>query len=386
MNNIVFYIHRTGLLGYFINPICEFLSKRYNITILHLDKCNGYTFAPKESPLYQLIDISDKSVNEIVGILSDLRPKAFISPGFISIYELLMLRICVMLKIKTFYLEHGLYSKETASLPFGKLINKFASTVKKNLYFLFRYSQFIWLSENSAHEMSVFWNCFRKKRYDLSRFDKALFFSEYGYRKIDEMFHYNKRDVDFICYPLSKSDNEFRKYQEIAKIPLPGDKKATYIHQSFILDSLVKWSYQDEKEYIVGIADHLREYGYSLQVQLHPRSDYEMYRKMFEDTDIEIVKGMSREDFKRFSLVVGHYSTALLYSIFFRIPILILDYPGVMKAEDSPFFPVSCKLPITDTEALMKRYETYIREYMGTGICSFENIARKLENTIKHID
>lgn len=380
---IVFYIHRTGLLGYYINPICDYLSRQYDIIILHLDKCNGYTFAPKESPLYQLRDISDLNIKEIRELIKEINPQVFISPGFISIFELLMLRICKLQGIKTVYLEHGLYSKETASLPLGKLINKFGSTVSKNLYFLYRYSQLILFSGNIKKEVATFWGCFRKKQYYLSKFDKALFFSDYGFKKINEMFHYEEEDVDFICYPLAKTDEEFRFYQEIAKRPLSEEKKATYIHQSLILDNLVKWSYKDERNYILEIANKIKKYGYSLSIQLHPRSDFEMYKKLFTGTGIEVMRGMKREEFKNYSLIIGHYSTALLYPIFFRIPIMIVDYPGLMKAEESPFYPISCKLPIDNPKALMDQYDNFCNEYMGSGMCSFENISRILDKAIK---
>ena len=162
MKTIVFYVHRTGLLSYFINPICEFLSKDYRIVILHVDKKNGYSYAPKESELYRLYDLSDMNVKGIMKLLGEINPSAVILLGFISIYELLVLRICKHLGLKTIYLEHGIYSKETSTLPFSKLINKFGSTVRKNVFFLKRYIEFIAVSGDIAKEAKLFWRCFKK--------------------------------------------------------------------------------------------------------------------------------------------------------------------------------------------------------------------------------
>lgn len=382
MKNIFFYVHRTGLLGYFINPICSILSKDFKITILHLDKRNGYSYAAKTTPLYNTVDLSKKSIAEIEMLFKDLKPIVFISLGFISIYELLMLRIAKEMGVRSIFLEHGLYAKETASLPFGKLLHKFRSTVIKNVYFLRRYIEFALHSGKFINEMSIFWLCYRKKEYSLSKFDKALFFSEYGRKEIGRLFHYDEKDVDYVCYPLARTDDEYEKFRIIANSPNATIKKATFIHQPFILDGLARWSYEDERDYFVQISDMLRRYGYSLSIQLHPRSDIDTYLRLFKDTDIQLQQNMERSEFKNFSLVVGHYSTALLYPIFFKIPVMLVDYPGVCKAKDSVFYPISCKLPIEDFDSLAERYKVFCDKYIGTGICSFENIARKLKETI----
>lgn len=382
MNHIVFYVHRTGLLSYFINPICAYLSKDYEIIILHVDKKNGYNYAPKDSVLYRLIDLSDKNVWEIQKLISELQPKAFISLGFISIYELLILRICKSLGIKTIFLEHGLYSKETSTLPFGKLIHKFGCTVSKNLYFLGRYWQFIWLSKNSRQEALIFWRCFRKKQYYMSKFDKALFFADYGYRKITEMFRYEDDEVDFMGYPLAKTNKEFEEYQRLSSIPNSKNGLATFIHQPFILDGLANWSYEDEREYFLQLAKSLEVYGYKLSIQLHPRESFERYQQLYKDSGIDIVLGMDRADFKKYSLVVGSYSTALLYPIYFKIPVMIVGYPKVCEAKDSVFFPICCSLPIKDEKEVIKTYDDFCKEYLGSGMLSFENISNKLRIVI----
>lgn len=382
MENIVFYVHRTGLLSYFLNPICSFLCQKYKIYIFHIDKRNGYSYASGSTHFFETIDISDKSINEINSILCELKPKAFVSLGFISIFELLMLRIAKQNGIKTIYLEHGLYSKETASLPFGKLIHNFFQTARKNLFFLRRYYQFAKSSGVFKYEMSVFWRCFRKKEYYLSKFDKAMFFAEYGREQIGKLFHYEDYEVEYINYPIAKTDVEFNVYSEIRNRPLTKEKKATYIHQPFILDGLAKWSYEEERNYLVKIANLLKEYGYSFSIQLHPRSDFSTYKRLFSETGIELQQGMERSDFKKYSLVVGHYSTALLYPIFFNIPVMLIDYPNVCSVDDSVFAPISCSLPIEEFCSLKDKYVEFCRKYIGSGICSFENIARKLTNTI----
>lgn len=380
MDNIVFYIHRTGLLSYFVNPLCSFLKNKYRITVLHLDKRNGY--ASQGSGDYRTADISDYSVKEIRLTLLDLNPKAVILTGFISIYEFLMLRIATDLRMRTIYLEHGIYSKNISSLPWGKLRSNFWSTLTKNLFFLRQYKRFIELAAEPDTEMSLFRQCVMKKDYSGSKFSKALFFADYGYRKIDKLFRYDKTDVDFTCCPLVYDDREFDEFEKLARMPLTEDKKAIWIHQPFILDGLAAWGYEAERDYIVGKAKEIGKHGYRLTLLIHPRESLERYRKLYGSRGIAVEQGLSYKDYKDFSLVIGHYSTALLYPVFLRIPILIMDYGDKVKASDSTFYPLSCRLPVTDLVDIDRKYADFRREYIGSAKCSFENVARILDKNI----
>ena len=234
MKNIVFYVHRTGLLSYYVNPICSFLKEKYDITVFHLDKRNG--FSSHGNGDYKTIDLSDYSIEKIQQTLKKLEPKAVILLGFVSIYELLMLRICTDLGLKTIYLEHGIYSKETSSLPLNKIVNKFWTAMTKNLFFLWQYRNFIKLSSNPKQEKRLFKQCVLKKDYSESQFSKALFFSDYGFKQINKLFQYDESHIDFICYPLAYDNEGFIELDNLAHKPLAENKQAILIH------SLLFWT------------------------------------------------------------------------------------------------------------------------------------------------
>lgn len=380
MKKIVFYVHRTGLLGYFVNPICSFLKEKYDITVFHLDKRNGYSSHGNGD--YKTIDLSDFSIDEIQQTLKELAPNAVILLGFVSIYELLMLRIATDLGIKTIYLEHGIYSKETSSLPLSKIINKFWDTMTKNLFFLRQYRNFIQLSSNPKQEKQLFKQCIIKKDYCGSKFSKALFFSNYGYRQINKFFHYDERHVDFTCYPLTYDNEGFKELEALVHMPLTEKKNAILIHQPFILDRLVNWGYEAEREYFVKIATEIEKYGYKLTLLIHPRENVKKYRKLYETFNIIIKQNINKKEYKEYSLAIGHYSTALLYPVFLHIPLLIIDYGDKIKAIDSTFYPLSCSLPIEVSEESKQKNNEFIKDYIGMSECSFEHVAYVLDKNI----
>lgn len=380
MKNIVFYVHRTGLLGYFVNPICSFLKEKYDITVFHLDKRNG--FSSHGNGDYKTVDLSDFSVDEIQQTLKKLAPEVVILLGFVSIYELLMLRIATDLGVKTIYLEHGIYSKETSSLPLSKIVNKFWNTMTKNLFFLRQYRNFIHLSSNPQQEKQLFKQCIIKKDYSGSKFSKALFFSNYGYRQINKFFQYDECHVDFICYPLTYDNEGFKELDALAHMPLTENKNAILIHQPFILDKLVNWGYEAEREYFVKVATEIEKYGYKLTLLIHPRENVEKYRKLYETSNIIVKQNINKKEYKEYSLAIGHYSTALLYPVFLHIPLLIIDYGDKIKAIDSTFYPLSCSLPIEVSEVSMQKNDDFIKDYIGMSECSFEHVAHVLDKNI----
>lgn len=67
-----------------------------------------------------------------------------------------------------------------------------------------------------------------------------------------------------------------------------------------------------------------------LIVLLHPRENLSTYIKRFADTQIDIIQLPNNYScFTDKSLIIGHYSTALLYALYFEKPTIILNYPSV---------------------------------------------------------
>jgi len=381
--NIVFYVHMTGLLGYFIDPICEYLSKNKNITILHLNKRHNFHYFPQDNRLYEFVDISDYSISEIKNKLQETHPQAVIFVSFISIYEFMMIRICKDLGLKTIYQEHGIYSHDTSHLgvPVKGSFSKAIGSFSRLLYYLRKYISFSLGSHHPFNELSVFVNCVIKKRYYLSKFDKALFFAEYGFSQINKFFDYTREEIEFTGYPLTNSNNDYLKLKEISKMPIIDNKEAVLIHQPFILDNRAIWTYDEEAVYYQGIDKMLRGYGYHLTIAIHPREDYHKYAKLLENTGINVVKALKSKDYKEYSLALGYYSTALLIPIFFNIPILLVDYPNVFKTTDSVFYPASINLDSINNIEFGKNRQ-FIENYIGIGCCSFENVATILNESI----
>ena len=96
---------------------------------------------------------------------------------------------------------------------------------------------------------------------------------------------------------------------------------------------------------------------------------------MFENEDVAIVQ--SPNDFKVFvdkKIVIGHYSTALLYGLYFKKITVIIDYPSVEPNEIfKEIFPhFSAPDELLKSEVLMSKK---LSNYMLGNVNTYENIA-----------
>lgn len=375
MRKIFFYIHKTGILDYFINPICKFLTEKYDITILHLNKRNG--FPDKKYDNLHLIDISDYSSQQIIQLLQENSPSLFVLPGFISIYELYMLRMAKMLGIPTLFLEHGIYSQQTANIAYNKVLSTQAfHVIHRNLYFLYRYLELACKSRNWKEEMTVLYRAIRRKDYSSTQFSRAMFFAPYGYEHINSHFGYKENQIEYIGYPLVDTNQEYNRIQQLATNNLHNGT-AIYIHQPFIKDMLTRWDYNREKEMLTQLNNEVKQQGLSLTVSLHPRESIEHYKQLYSDTDITIKYVDNKEEYAQCSLAIGHYSTALIYPLFFEKPIWIIDYDTIQSSKESPFSPANT-YPLIQVE----NNREFKYNIIGNEVLSFENIAQHIDQYI----
>lgn len=333
---ILIYTHKTSFINNWINPLQSFLF--FDIVIFHINSIDNEKI-PKMNNIV-LYDISELSVKKISKIISEINPKYTLFLGYRSLAELFLLRLCKNLKIKTVYLEHGLYTHDTKKINKKRLIKDTKKTVKKYSLFILKFAQLMILY--SIKEISHFYQCFIKNNYSKNRFDEALFFSEYGFKGLNQVFNYSEKDVYYCGYPLFKEASQIN-------YSVKQSNDVLYVHQPFILNKQAKISYEEEIEYILNMKNKLSNTFDKFTVLLHPREDLGHYERLLHEHNIDVIQRPN--DYTVFldkRLVIGHYSTALLYPLFFQIKTIIVDYPSV---KIDPIFTNYCDY-FTDTTQL----------------------------------
>jgi hypothetical protein len=388
MKTFFFYVKHVSMLDNWVDPIYYFLNKKgYNLVVLHNTKINPETSHTtiNINKDYELIDISYMSAISILRIFKEYKPVGMLALTFRSLLDLFINRIAHHLNVKTLYIEHGFFA-DTTALGF-RMVNKKASInryyhyVKKYIFFM------LFISRNIFQELQIVYKAMRKNDYSKAQYDYALFYADYGFQKTNKLFKYEPKKVFFSGYPIAKNKEDLTCYE--SHLPINKKKKILFISQPMLLDKLSNISYEEEAPYLKKIADICIKKGYEFIFQVHPRESLERYIAVFKESDVAVIKNSSIEkSVAESTIVIGHFSTALLASIYFKKPLLLIYYPGLDETFLDFFKDVGIK--ITETNQLkevisepavyeepLSRYNAFIRSHVGEGN-SFEHQTEKI--------
>lgn len=277
-------------------------------------------------------DVSFCSYSEIIDIIKDERIDLWISLNFRSLFELLFQRICALEGIKSVYLEHGFFSQNTLHFKTQKAQKHIWGTINRQLNFLRKYVGLLYSTSKKSQEWRVLQHVYLKNDFNFSPFDHYFIYSQREYKLLSNIFSLDESNTSLVGYPIFSSE----KNKETASTELTMNGEALYVHQPFILDGYATINYEQEKEYLLDLEKQLSKKYKRLIVLLHPRENLSAYKRRFADTQIIIIQSPNNYScFTDKSLIIGHYSTALLYALYFEKPTVILNYPTV---KNDPIF------------------------------------------------
>lgn len=298
-----------------------------HLSILHIAKLHGSQ--PIEIKGVELYDVSGYGYKKATDLVNSLKPDLFVVMSFRSLIEMTFQRICKRNGINIVYLEHGLFSKDTLKFRTNKLKQEMGLTVKRQLSFLYIFFGNVIHSSKPIFELKLLWDFYFEKKFNKAPYDHYFIYSKRSFDNYSKLFNMSiGANATYVGYPIFNDE----KQKSLAKVS--NGTGVLYVHQTLISDGLAFISFDEEKEWLVRIARILEpKYG-QMTILLHPRSNLEDYKTRFNGSGIEVVqKPNSFQVFADKALIVGHYSTALLYGLYFEKPTVVLDYPS-MKNDD----------------------------------------------------
>lgn len=372
-HKILFFVNNLTLLTNWVLKLSPYLSN-CEILALH-NSCMHPGYKPKELPIKN-IDISCLTYQEIKQILDSFSPEICILFNFRGIIDQFIIRICRQNHIQSIFLEHGILSKDV--LTFKEIKTKNLSLRVKRVARQFRqYLSLIIHSPKIIDEFKIFFNILLKNKFSLNPFDKYLIYGDRCFNYLAKIYNLKKEvNTYLVGYPLFDSD--FQKQDALNHLKEIHKEGVLYIHQPFILDNYTQISYEQEKKFITKLAENLTTHHGKFTLLLHPRESLVKYQQLYKNTNINIIQ--SPNDYRLFAssnLVLGHYSTALLFSLYFNIPTFIIDYPSLLMpnifTDVFPYIDMKNlnKITITSNMSSNKEY------LLGKGN-TFENISRKI--------
>lgn len=341
---------------------CEFII--FHIADLQKEK-------PKMLEGVRYIDVSGMSFSKIDKIVENLDIDLWMNLNFRSLFELFFQRVSARHGIKHIYLQHGFFSQNTLHFKTNKAQKNVKSTIIRQVNFWKKYMGLLSHSKHICDELKIVIEVYFKGHFNSSPFNHYFIFSEREKTFLSKIYSPADSEITMVGYPIF-SDSEEKSRLNIAPI---DKKEVLYVHQPFIIDSYTNIGYEEEKEYLLAIEKEILKKFNKFIVLLHPRENLEKYKERFSNTTISIVQSPNNYNcFADKSLILGHYSTALLYALYFNKPTIILKYPGT--SNDSVFedyFPVVNH--IQDIYSLDVQVGVNDKNYLLGEVNTYEHIA-----------
>ena len=369
MQNIVVILYHVSALSNWILRLLPYM-KDVNIHIIHFSKLQK-----QKMPIVvdvNFYDVSYFSYRSMRSLIKNINPNKVLFFTFRSVLDFTMYKLCIELGIKKVYLEHGLFSADSIRFRLNLAKKNPWETAKRQLMHIYKYLGYALNSNKFFNELKEFGDFYRHGKIGLIQFDRYYLYSQRSVDCYSEIFDNIPNNYTIVGYPIFSDENEKANAISFKNTKNEG---VVYVHQPLICDGIASISYEEEKLYLINMAKLLSPVYGTFTILLHPRDNLREYLKMFENEDVAIVQ--SPNDFKVFvdkKIVIGHYSTALLYGLYFKKITVIIDYPSVEPNEIfKEIFPhFSAPDELLKSEVLMSKK---LSNYMLGNVNTYENIA-----------
>lgn len=329
---ILFITPSVSMIQNWVERLMPFLDG-YTPLILHMASLQD----TKPSDIYEesTYDVAKLSAIEIRNLIRRSAPCLCINLNFRSLLEQLILRVCKDEHIPTLYLEHGILNNDNEHFKSFKTVQNKSLTIKRQIVMLWKTFCYSLFSPMPLGNLLKSYKVVRNNDFKIVPFDNYFVYGErcLNYlRSIYPMVDINTNSV-LVGYPLFDTAKDA---ENAIKFVSKEKNGVLFVHQPFILDGITSINYEEERDYVKSLQETFSVKNEKFTILLHPREDIIKYQELYKDTDIDVV--LSPNDYKQFAnkrLVLGHYSTALLYPLYFDVTTYIVDYP---EATIQPIF------------------------------------------------
>jgi hypothetical protein len=331
--------------------------KNHDTILLHVNSFRNYGEEYCEVNNIKTLEIKELNTIFIYNALKKLKPDVIVTLNTTGILDRALVLSARKLKIKTFFLMHGLIpidEKLENEIKINTKINNIFYKINKSLkyfkyyipnyiYSLYKYDYkliftFKWLYVFKSHFSTPYKSMYFPFHSEEVIQDKCLIYSNVFQKYYSEL-GYDKQNIVVVGNPtyndlFKKIETSTFNYKNLPKeITEIIDNKysyAVYIDDGLYIYSYDNWDVEYMKYHLLSIAERLQKENIKLVVKVRPSTDIE---EIFIDhPNIYFFKNVSFYDLVYFSkFTIGHISTALNIPIILNKPIVI---PGFEKSKN----------------------------------------------------
>lgn len=383
--------------------------KNHDTILLHVNSFRSQEVDNCEVNNIKTIEIKTLNTIFIYNALKKIKPDVIVTLNTTGILDRALVLSARKLKIKTFFLMHGLIpidEKLENEIKINTKINNIFYKINKSikyfkyyipnyLYSLYKYDyklifNFKWLYVFKSHFSTPYKSMYFPFHPEEVIQDKCLIYSKVFQKYYSEL-GYDKQNIVVVGNPTyndlfkkieTSTFNHKNLPKEIIEII---DNYAVYIDDGLYIYSYDNWDFEYMKYHLHLIAERLQKENIKLIVKVRPSTDIDEI--FVEHPNILFFKNISFYDLVYFSkFTIGHISTALNIPIILKKPIVI---PGFEKSKFITDYYIENKvgnlwenlnsdIPL---EMNFDAREAYIRDYITIlDSKSVERIVNEIEN------
>ena len=326
MAKIGFCFYNTSMVGYTIDRQLVYFQPHNNVFIFHINKLT--TDRSKKAELVDTkvksFDISFYSSKSIIDLIKSLEIDVFVFYTFQSQLDKLIWEICQILEIPTILHDHG--------IVFG---HKVASLSKFQLSFI-RIKRKIEFQKKRISLKNIRRKAkFKTHLHGAYAFSHYIIYSNNNYSYYNSFFHLNESNVTITGIPLFMDETEINLLKQIKT-----ERKILYIYQPLRKFGMSSMSDQEEINFINSINEVALFFGLKLEIRLHPAQSIEDFGKTIWHENIYFLNSIDLQyQAASASIILGHWSTALSISYTLNKPLIVLEFPKVLK-DYLPYFSI----------------------------------------------
>jgi hypothetical protein len=385
---------------------------KHDTILLHVNSFRSQEEDNCEVNNIKTFEIKELNTIMIYNALKILKPDVIITLNTTGILDRTLVLSARKLKIKTFFLMHGLIpidekleNEIKLNTQINNLFYKFKKSIKYLKYYipnylfsLYKYDyklifKFKWLYVLKSHFSKPYKSMYFPFNTEEVLHDKCLIYSKV-FQKYYSDLGYDNQNIVVVGNPtynelFKKIENATFNYKNLPEkiIEIINNKYsyAVYIDDGLYIYSYDNWDKEYMKFHLLSIAERLQKENTKLVVKIRPSTDIQ---EIFVDhPNIYFCKDVSFYDLVYYSkFTIGHVSTALNIPVILNKPIVI---PGFDKSKNITDYYIKNKvgnlweklkseIPL---EINIESRDKYIRDYITIlDSKSVERIVNQIEN------
>lgn len=373
---IVFGSLKYGVIHSTIKPIVPYLAANgYEVIFLHGNSVSS-KLKVVQIPGVTQIDVGEGSFRKHLKYLASAKADVFVSLGYKSLFDIMYRQMAESLRAKAIYMEHGLFIIGVGDSFHFRLTESVPRYIKLcSLYLTF-------LSLNLRHSLKYLTLCLKAMvagNYQKLLHDAALFYTKKGAELLAE-FKFMPGQLYFSGYPLVSESALVEGLSEKRKVL----EYVVFLHQPVIADKVVTISYEEEKSFLLTVAEGYQRLGLQFILKLHPRESIELYAEMYKNSGIVVSNGDLLTIVKDAKYVISQFSTALFLGVLLNIPIFINKYPTLNDSYLDIFRNLALINPsVEDIGRINGSYDSYLNDISDT-YKSFQENYIGYNNSFEH--